>query len=108
MENQSKPMENQSAPAGKKRKRMTRYIPLVLVVLIVFTLGWMWYRNYLKYISTDDAYIQSDNVSVSSKILGRIATEYADEGEYDKNDRKNFIATFYISNYFCVNRVNAK
>ena len=81
MENQSKSMENQSAPAGKKRKRMTRYIPLVIIVLIVFTLGWMWYRNYLKYISTDDAYIQSDNVSVSSKILGRIATEYADEGD---------------------------
>jgi membrane fusion protein (multidrug efflux system) len=41
----------------------------------------MWYKNYLKYISTDDAYIESDNVSVSSKILGRIAIEYGEEGD---------------------------
>jgi membrane fusion protein (multidrug efflux system) len=74
-------MENQSMPLAKKRKKYVKYIPLVLVVIIVFTLGWLWYRNYLKYISTDDAYIESDNVSVSSKILGRIASEYANEGD---------------------------
>jgi len=74
-------MENQVSPSPAKRKKYKTYIPLILVVIIVVTLGWMWYKNYLKYISTDDAYIESDNVSVSSKILGRIAIEYADEGD---------------------------
>jgi membrane fusion protein (multidrug efflux system) len=74
-------MENQSETVIKKKKKLGRYIPLVLVVIIIVTLGWMWYRNYLKYISTDDAYIESDNVSVSSKIIGRIINEYADEGD---------------------------
>lgn len=81
MENQAKSMENQEMPVGKKKKKFTRYIPLILVVIIVVTLGWMWYKNYLKYISTDDAYIESDNVSVSSKILGRVTFEYAEEGD---------------------------
>jgi membrane fusion protein (multidrug efflux system) len=74
-------METQTETLIKKKKKLGRYIPLVLVVIIVVTLGWMWYRNYLKYISTDDAYVESDNVSVSSKITGRIISEYADEGD---------------------------
>lgn len=74
-------MENQPEIISKKKKKLTRYIPLVLVVIIVVTLGWMWYKNYLKYISTDDAYLESDNVSVSSKITGRIISEFADEGD---------------------------
>jgi membrane fusion protein, multidrug efflux system len=74
-------MEPQSKPLEQKKKSFTRYIPLIIVVIIVITLGWLWYRNYMKYISTDDAYIESDNVSVSSKILGRIAVEYTDEGD---------------------------
>lgn len=74
-------MENQSEPIIKKKKKYLRYIPLVLVVIIVVILGWLWYRNYIKYISTDDAYIDSDNVSLSSKILGRIVNEYVVEGD---------------------------
>jgi membrane fusion protein (multidrug efflux system) len=74
-------MENQPEVAIKKKIKFTRYIPLVLVVIIVVILGWMWYKNYLKYISTDDAYLESDNVSVSSKITGRLISEYADEGD---------------------------
>jgi len=74
-------MENQPEIVSKKKKNIMRYIPLVLVVIIVVVLGWMWYKNYLKYISTDDAYIESDNVSVSSKITGRLISEYADEGD---------------------------
>ena len=42
------------------------YIPLFTVITIVLILGWFWYKEYSKYISTDDAYVESDNVSVSS------------------------------------------
>jgi membrane fusion protein, multidrug efflux system len=74
-------MENQTNVVAKKKNKFKVYIPLIAVILIVLVLGWYWYKEYSKYISTDDAYIESDNVSVSSKILGRIATEYADEGD---------------------------
>jgi membrane fusion protein (multidrug efflux system) len=74
-------MEKQTDSAKPKRKKFGVYIPLTIVVIIVLAFGWHWYKNYMKYISTDDAYIESDNVSVSAKILGRIANEYVDEGD---------------------------
>jgi len=36
------------------------------------------------YITTDDAHVDADNVSVSAKIMGRIATIYANEGDFVK------------------------
>jgi len=74
-------MENQTVVMDKKKKKYKVYIPLALVIAIVLLIAWLWYREYSKYISTDDAYVESDNVSVSSKILGRIINEYADEGD---------------------------
>lgn len=64
-----------------KKKGIGVYIPLVLVVLVVLAGSWYWYREYQKYIKTDDAHIDSDNVAISSKILGRIMHLYADEGD---------------------------
>ena len=74
-------METQTQIVAKKKNKFKVYIPLLSVIIIVFVLGWFWYKEYSKYISTDDAYVESDNVSVSSKILGRIAVEYAAEGD---------------------------
>ena len=66
------------------KKRLRVYIPLTLVVLIVLTGAWYWYRDYTKYITTDDAHVDADNVSIGSKILGRIANIYASEGDIVK------------------------
>jgi len=74
-------MENQTPEVEPKKRKNRVYIPLIAVVIIVLGLGTWWYREYSKYISTDDAYIESDNVAVSSKIMGRVAAEYADEGD---------------------------
>lgn len=65
----------------KKRKGLKVYLPVTVVILIILTIVWLWYKEYSKYISTDDAYIDADKVSVSSKILGRIVKLYADEGD---------------------------
>lgn len=61
----------------KKSKKV--YIPLVLVVLLVAASAIYYYLEYSRYISTDDAKVDSDNVSVSSKVLGRISKLYVDE-----------------------------
>lgn len=69
-------MEKKEKEKGKKM-----FIPLVAIVLVVLIAGIYWYRDYSKYITTDDAHVDSDNVAVSSKILGRISSIKANEGD---------------------------
>jgi membrane fusion protein (multidrug efflux system) len=57
------------------------YIPLFIVIIVVVVAAIIWYRNYNSYISTDDAYVDTDNIAVSAKILGRITNVYAEEGD---------------------------
>jgi membrane fusion protein (multidrug efflux system) len=63
-----------------KNNRLRVYIPLAIVLIIVIAGAWYWYRDYSMYITTDDAHVDADNVSVGSKIMGRLASVYTDEG----------------------------
>ena len=74
-------MEKKAVEKEIKKKGIRVYIPLAVIVLIVLVGSYYWYREYQKYIKTDDAHIDSDNVAISSKILGRIMHLYADEGD---------------------------
>jgi len=65
----------------KKKTNWKVYIPLVLVIILVLGGGINWYIDYSKYINTDDAHVESDNVSVSSKMMGRISQEFVKEGD---------------------------
>ncbi len=65
---------------GKKSKFLV-YLPLAVVIAFVLAAGYYWYRNYSRYITTDDAYIDADKVSVSAKIPGRIVALMTDEGD---------------------------
>jgi len=67
-----------------KNNRFKVYIPLAIVIIIVLAGAWIWYRDYSMYITTDDAHVDADNVSVSAKIMGRIASIYANEGDLVK------------------------
>jgi membrane fusion protein, multidrug efflux system len=64
-----------------KKNRLRVYIPLAIVIIIVLAGAWYWYRDYSKYITTDDSHVDADNVSVGSKIMGRISSVYANEGD---------------------------
>lgn len=70
-------MENKQV---KKEKSGKVYIPLFVVIALVLGGGIYWYIDYTKYIKTDDAKIESDFVSVSPKILGRISQLFVEEG----------------------------
>jgi membrane fusion protein (multidrug efflux system) len=73
-----------NTPENKDKKKGTKiraYIALALVITALVVFGWRWYLQYTSYYSTDDAYIDADKVAVSSKILGRITTINADEGD---------------------------
>ena len=67
-----------------KNKKLRVYIPLTLVIIIVLAGAWYWYRDYSHYITTDDAHVDADNVSVGSKIIGRVSDIYANEGDFVK------------------------
>ena len=63
------------------KKRLRVYIPLAIVIIIVLTGAWYWYRDYSRYITSDDAHVDADNVSVGAKIMGRLSSVYANEGD---------------------------
>ena len=65
----------------KTQKTGKVYIPLILIVLLLLSGGIYWYIDYSKYIKSDDAHIDADNVSVSPKSLGRISQIFAQEGD---------------------------
>ncbi len=64
-----------------KKNRLRVYIPLGIVIIIVLAGAWYWYRDYSRYISSDDAHVDAENVSVGSKIIGRISSVYGNEGD---------------------------
>jgi membrane fusion protein (multidrug efflux system) len=66
---------------SKRGKKIGAYILLAVIIIGVLVSGWIWYKQYTKYYTTDDAYIDADRVAVSSKILGRITAVYGDEGD---------------------------
>jgi len=61
-------------------KRKGVIIPF-FIILIAAIGGIYWYIGQLGYISTDDAYIDGNQLSVSTKILGRITKLTVDEGD---------------------------
>jgi membrane fusion protein (multidrug efflux system) len=67
-----------------KKNRLKIYIPLAVVIVIVLAGAWYWYKDYSMYITTDDAHVDADNVSVGPKIIGRIYSIYANEGDLVK------------------------
>jgi membrane fusion protein (multidrug efflux system) len=61
-------------------KRKTFWIPLILLIGIGVA-GWYWYKSNAGFVSSDDAFIDADRLSVSSKILGRITNLYVTDGD---------------------------
>ncbi len=66
---------------NKEKKDWKVYVPLTLVVIAVLAGIIFWYIDYSSYVKTDDAYVASDNISVSAKMMGRISNLYAQEGD---------------------------
>ncbi len=61
-------------------KRKTFWVPLILFIGVGIA-GWYWYKSNAGFVSSDDAYVDADRMSVSSKILGRITNLYVTDGD---------------------------
>jgi membrane fusion protein, multidrug efflux system len=57
--------------------------PMLALLLVIAAAagGWYWYANLRDVLSSDDAFIDADSISLSSKMLGRVVTLAADEGD---------------------------
>jgi membrane fusion protein (multidrug efflux system) len=62
-----------------RKKRVL--IPLFLLIIVAAVGAWYWYVNLREFDSTDDAYVDGNRVSISSKMLGRIILLTVDEGD---------------------------
>jgi membrane fusion protein (multidrug efflux system) len=71
--------QSQKQKAIYKRKRLI--IPLILFLLISGAIASYWYFYLRGHISTDDAFIDADAMTISSKILGRITSIKVNEGD---------------------------
>jgi membrane fusion protein, multidrug efflux system len=74
-------MKSEKKDLNGKQKTFKVYIPLIAVIIIVLSGALYWYNNYSKYITSDDAHVEGNTVSLSSKLLGRIVTILAEEGD---------------------------
>jgi len=65
----------------QKKNKIKVYLPIFIVVLVILSGAYYWFRDYKTYITTDDAHVEADNITIGSKILGRIAALHAVESE---------------------------
>ncbi len=68
-----------------RKKRIV--IPLLVLLLAVVVVGWYWYVGLRAYVSTDDASIDANRVSISTKMLGRVEQLAVDEGDTVHKDQ---------------------
>ncbi len=73
--------------AGRLRERVLRgrWLRLLLMIglpLIVVLAGAWWYLTSGRYVSTDDAYVRADMVSVSANIGGRVVAVAVHDNEH--------------------------
>jgi membrane fusion protein, multidrug efflux system len=61
-----------------RKKRVL--IPFVIFIAAICISVWYWYSELRNFVSTDDAFVDADRVSISAKVLGRIDRLTVDEG----------------------------
>ncbi|MHB1686216.1 MAG: HlyD family secretion protein [Ignavibacteriaceae bacterium] len=72
----------ESVPLFRKKRVI---IPILLLIITVVIVAYYWYMNLQDFVSTDDAYIDANSVSISTKMLGRINLLGTDEGDTVKS-----------------------
>lgn len=67
-------------PPGKASSKKSR-VWLIIFLSIAVVAAFLWWWNYRKYISTDDANLDSFRVNVSARVMAPMLTLYAWEGD---------------------------
>ena len=80
-ENQTGSSQNSNAKPVSRIRNLRILVPLIFVITLIVFLFWLYLFNRRNFVSTDDAYIDADRVSVSAKLLGRVSQLMVDEGD---------------------------
>ncbi|MDO5571435.1 MAG: efflux RND transporter periplasmic adaptor subunit [Bacteroidales bacterium] len=59
----------------------TKMLILIIFIILVLIISFLWWNNYRKYVTTDDASLRIDRVSVSTLAAGQIKKIYFNEGD---------------------------
>jgi membrane fusion protein (multidrug efflux system) len=81
MEESRAQSKGESRKKGKLHRKKRFLIPIIFLFLSTILVAVYWYIFLRDFVSTDDAYIDANQVGISSKILGRIKELTADEGD---------------------------
>lgn len=71
-------MDTVNPTKGSSNKSL---IWLIVILVIAFVVAILWWLNYRKYISTDDANLDSFRVNVAARVMAPMVTLYAWEGD---------------------------
>jgi membrane fusion protein (multidrug efflux system) len=73
-----------SAPAivvARKRGGLRRFIMLVVVPLIALAVGFAWWLNSGRYVTTDNSYVGADKSLITPQVTGAIVAVHVVEGQ---------------------------
>jgi membrane fusion protein (multidrug efflux system) len=79
--------DDQPQKEGKAGRKKRIFIPVLLLVFAAIAVAIYWYAFLRGFVSTDDAYVDANQVAVSAKILGRITELKAAEGDTVRLDQ---------------------
>ena len=72
---------------AKPKEGNNRYLIALIIFIVVMLGGWVWYVFINGSLTIYDAYVDRDKVSISSKMLGKIARIYVQEGDKSRTGR---------------------
>ena len=75
------PAPSQPPIVVKRKRRMSRFVMLVVVPLVALALGFTWWLNSGRYVSTDNAYVGADKSLITPQVTGAIVAVHVAEGQ---------------------------
>jgi len=81
MEENRMPSKDESEKKVKLYRKKRILIPVLFLLIAAILVAVYWYMFLRDFVSTEDAFLDADQVGVSSKILGRIKELTKDEGD---------------------------
>ncbi len=73
-----------AAPAPlvvKRKRRVSRFVMLVVIPLVALALGFSWWLSSGRYVSTDNAYVGADKSLITPQVTGAIVAIHVTEGQ---------------------------
>ena len=77
---------SQTAPAGSRRRlprpRHLKWIVAGLVLAVAAVVGWRYWSEASRYVSTDNAYVNANQVEITAQVIGPVAKVYVRDQQH--------------------------